>query len=146
MKNATAMVTVPNKSLGNHGGGRKKHQWAKNESNRIKRLVLLGLSQEVIAQCIGENGMDSEAMRECYSKELITYKNEMLGKIAGSIFQQALEEKDGGLKGIARDQRQRMQMFVMKTRAGWRENDQTVINAQNVQIVKRIIGVDEGDL
>jgi hypothetical protein len=37
-------------------------------------------------------------------------------------------------------------MFVLKTRAGWKESDMTVINANQVQIVKRIIGVDEKDI
>lgn len=118
----------------------------KLDMQRVERLVLLGLTEEAIASYVGTNGIDADTLRSHYGPILKRHRDENLSKIALSIYQQALEPKDGGNKEISWDQRQKMQMFVMKTRAGWKENDTTIINAQNVQIVKRVVGIAEDDV
>lgn len=113
---------------------------------RVKNLVLLGLPHTAIATCLGENGVDVLTLEKYYREELLRYRQEKLGKIAAGAYRAALPIKDGGDPDVPPEIRSRMQIFILKTRAGWRESDSTVINAQNVQIVKRVIGIDEGEI
>jgi len=137
--NTKALVPVK------HGSGHF-YTPTKLDQQRVANLVLLGLTEEAIASYIGPDGIDPITLRAHFKQILHRHRDENLGKIAASIYQQALEPKDGGNKEISWDQRQKMQMFVMKTRAGWKENDTTVINAQNVQIVKRVVGIMEDEI
>jgi hypothetical protein len=100
----------------------------------------------MIAACIGEEGIGVDLLHRHFGKELKTYRQEQLGKIAKGAYRMALPVEDGGDKTIPPDVRARMMMFVLKTRGGWREADSTVINAHNVQIVKRVVGVSEDEL
>jgi hypothetical protein len=123
-----------------------KYKPTKIDRDRVKNLTLLGLPETTIASYIGETGIDVTTLRVHFRYELTKYRDEMLGKIAHSLYKQALDEEDGGSIDIPIDVRQRAKFFVMKTRAGWRENDTTVINANQVMVVKRVIGIDEKDL
>lgn len=124
----------------------QKYIPTKVDTERVKNLVLLGCPEETIAQCIGEYGIGLSTLREHYGPVLTRYRTELLGKIAASIYKSALDPKDGGDPNIPPEIRSRHQIFILKTRAGWKESDTTVINANNVQIVKRVVGVDDKDI
>lgn len=120
-------------------------QPTKADTERVKQLVLLGTPEEIIAQCIGANGISHNTLRDHFGDILSRYRNEMLGKIAASAYKMALDPKDGGDKNVPMNLRMSMKMFILKTRAGWKESDTTVINANQVQIIKRVIGVRDED-
>jgi hypothetical protein len=124
----------------------RKYIPTKVDAERVKNLILLGLSEEEIAPCVGANGVSVNTLRDYYGDLITRYRKDLLGKIAAGAYRAALPVKDGGDKDIPPEIRSRMQIFVLKTRAGWREQDMTVINANQVQIVKRVVGVDEKDI
>jgi hypothetical protein len=97
---------------------------------------------------VGEYGVSVETLNKYFGEELARYRELTLSTIARSAYKMALMPEDGGYshKLISPEIRSRMIQFVLKTRAGWRESDTTIINANNVQVVKRVIGVDEKDL
>ena len=116
------------------------------DNKRVKQLLLLGLPIEVIASCIGKDGISPESLRIHFKDLIDRYKSIELGKIAMGAYRMALPVEEGGDKRVPMELRARMMQFVLKTRGGWKENDTTIINANNVQIVKRIVGVDEDDI
>lgn len=127
-------------------GPSHKYRPTKIDAERVKNLILLGLSDEEIAPCIGESGVALNTLRVHYAETLSRYRKDLLGKIAAGVYRSALPISDGGDKSIPPDIRARMQMFVLKTRAGWKESDMTVINANQVQIIKRVVGVEEKEI
>jgi hypothetical protein len=126
--------------------GPAKFQPSAVDKQRVKQLVLLGLPIEVIATCVGKEGISPESLRVHFKDIIERHKNIELGKIAMGAYRMALPIEDGGDKRVPMELRARMMQFVLKTRGGWKENDNTIINAHNVQIVKRIIGVDESEI
>jgi hypothetical protein len=127
-------------------GGPKRYQPTTVDKQRVKQLVLLGLPLEVIATCVGKEGISAESLRIHFKDIIDRHKNIELGKIAMGAYRMALPIEDGGDKRVPMELRARMMQFILKTRGGWKENDNTIINAHNVQIVKRIIGVDESEI
>ena len=118
------------------------------DRERVKNLLLLGTPEPLIAICVGPSGINVETLHKYFGEELTRYRELTLSTIARSAYKMALMPEDGGYshKLVSPEIRSRMIQFVLKTRAGWRESDTTIINAQNVQVVKRVIGVDEKDL
>ena len=113
-----------------------------HDVQRVESLVMLGANDSTIAMCIGDEGIAVDTLRHHFRHELTRFREIRLGEIARGAYDMALN-LDGKLpKGLEF----KAKMFVLKTRAGWKESDQTIINAQNVQIVKRVIGVNENDL
>ena len=144
MKKNTALAVVdPNQVESGRG---RKYIPTKIDMQRVKNLILLGLTEEEIAPCIGAHGIALNTLRDHFGDVILRYRKELLGKIAAGVYRSALPIADGGDKNIPPDIRSRMQIFVLKTRAGWREQDTTVINANQVQIIKRVVGISDSDI
>lgn len=129
-------------------GAISKYTPTTRDREKVKNLLLLGTPEPLIAQCVGAFGVSVETLNKYFGEELMRYRELTLSKIARSAYKMALMPEDGGYSHrlISPEIRSRMIQFVLKTRAGWRESDTTIINANNLQIVKRVIGIDEKDL
>ena len=108
----------------------------------MKQRVRLGATEETIATCIGDGGVAIDTLRKYYGPTLRNHRTLVLGKIAsGTIYQKAMPN-DKGEPGDTL-----AAMFVLKCRAGWRDSDPAMnIAATNVQVVKRIVGVNLDDI
>ena len=109
----------------------------------VKQLTLLGATEATIADCIGDGGVAVETLRKYYLPTLRTHRTMTLAKIASqTIYQKAMPDPETGAPGDTVSA-----MFVLKCRAGWREQDPAMnVAAQQVVMVKRIVGVDLDDI
>jgi hypothetical protein len=105
----------------------------KADRQTVKNLAILGLKEEEIAKCLGTQGISVPTMRKYYEYELYRYPKEMFGKIAQTAAQAAMSGD------------KTMMIFVLKCRAGWKESDSVQLNGK-VELVKRVVGVDEKDI
>lgn len=110
--------------------GRPQFKPTKHDYQVVRNLVLLGVPEKKIAQCVGPQGIAHETLRFHFSAILERYRDEMLGKVADKAFQSALKGNPT------------LMMFVLKTRAGWKEN----VNMSGEVVIKRVIGVSEKDV
>ncbi len=114
----------------------------KADEETVKNMVMLGSREETIAKCLGERGIAIDTMRKHYGEILLTYREMTLAKVAhGTIVASALPGKNGEPGNLI------SAMFLLKCRAGWRDQDPSMnVAAQNIQIVKRVIGVSDADI
>ena len=114
----------------------------KADEQTVKNMVMLGSREETIAKCLGENGIAIDTMRKYFGEVLLTYREMTLAKVAnGTIVKSALPDDKGNPGNLT------SAMFLLKCRAGWRDSDPAMnVAAQNVQIVKRVIGVSDEDV
>ena len=114
----------------------------KADIETVKSMTLLGSREDTIAKCIGKDGIALSTLRTHFGEILATHRERVLAKIAqGTIYQEALPVSEGGKGNI------QAAMFVLKCRAGWREQDPNMnIAADKVMIVKRVIGVSDEDV
>ncbi len=112
----------------------------------VKQLVLLGATEATIADCIGDGGVALDTLRKYYGPTLRNHRTLVLGRIATqTIYQKALPTRDA--QGNEQPGDTVAAMFVLKCRAGWRDSDPAMnVAANNVQIVKRVIGVSDEDI
>ncbi len=114
----------------------------KADEQTVKNMVMLGSREETIAKCLGENGIAIDTMRKHFGTVLITYREQVLAKVAhGTIVASAMPNDKGEPGNLT------AAMFLLKCRAGWRDSDPAMnIAANQVQVVKRIVGVDLADI
>jgi hypothetical protein len=114
----------------------------KADTETVKNMVMLGSREETIAKCVGERGVAIETLRKHFGELLVTYREMTLAKVAnGTIVKLALPDEKGNPGNPT------AAMFLLKCRAGWRDSDPAMnVAANQVQIVKRIVGVDLDDI
>jgi hypothetical protein len=114
----------------------------KADTETVKNMVMLGSREETIAKCLGDRGIAIDTMRKHYADILLTYREMTLAKVAhGTIVKSALPDDKGNPGNLT------SAMFLLKCRAGWRDQDPAMnVAAQNIQIVKRVIGIADDDI
>lgn len=94
----------------------------------VMKMVLLGSTRPLIA---GALGISPEALERHYHDTLNYYQAHMLSKVAGRAYGMALKGNPV------------MVQFVLRTRAGWKDN---VFGDSDQSLIKRIIGVKDDDI
>lgn len=119
-----------------------KYVPSKSDEQTIKNMIMLGSREETIAKCLGESGIAIDTMRKHFGTLLVTYREQTLARVAhGTIVASALPNEKGEPGNLT------AAMFLLKCRAGWRDADPTMnVAAQNVVMVKRVIGVSDSDI
>lgn len=114
----------------------------KADTETVKNMIMLGSREETIAKCVGERGVAIDTLRKHFGELLVTYREMTLARVAhGTIVKLALPDAKGNPGNPT------AAMFLLKCRAGWRDSDPAMnVAAQNVQIVKRVIGVSDEDI
>jgi len=104
------------------------HRPTSETRSTVKKMVLLGSTRAVIA---GALGISPETLEKHYHDTLNYYQAHMLSNVAGKAYGMALKGNP------------HMVMFVLRTRAGWRDN---VFGEADAQLIKRVIGVRDDDI
>jgi hypothetical protein len=108
--------------------GRPSYRPTRHDEEIVKELVLLGSNREKIAAIIG---ITRPTLEKYFGETLDHYQKRMLSKVAGKAY------------GMALDGNPFMVQFVLRTRAGWKEN---VLREQDTVFVKRVIGINDANV
>jgi hypothetical protein len=104
----------------------KGHQPTEGTRRTVWTMVAFGVPQEAICKSLK---ITDKTLAKHYPQEIANAKADMLGQVAGSLFQQAVgrpAEFDDAGNCIVSEQKPYAAagMFLMKTRAGWSEKPQ----------------------
>jgi hypothetical protein len=98
------------------------------DKDQVRRLVLLGSPRENIAQAMG---LSVPILEKHFLDILQYYEACRLSEVAGKAYSLALK---GNVP---------MVQFILRTRGRWKEN---ILGDEDVQLIKRVIGVDDKDV
>jgi hypothetical protein len=109
-------------------GGRPPYKPTDADKKAVKELILLGTNREKIAVIIG---ITQPTLEKYYGEMLDNYQSRMLSRVAGKAY------------GMALDGNPFMVQFVLRTRAGWKEN---LLTNDETQLIKRVIGIQDANV
>jgi hypothetical protein len=109
-------------------GGRPAYRPTRNHHEIVARLVLLGTNREKIAAIMG---ITQPTLEKYFGETLDHYQKRMLSKVAGKAYSMALDGNPF------------MVQFVLRTRAGWKQN---LVSEQDTVFVKRVIGINDANV
>lgn len=89
------------------------------DRNTVKFMSVAGIPQEIIADCIGTEGIDPKTLRFHFKREIAIAKAAIIGKAVGKLY----EAIDNGAPWAI--------CFMLKCRGGWHEKSSVEVSGPN---------------